>query len=632
MLEKRFIMRLVKLDRCRHVLSTLASNKIQSFTKNRSNSYTSANSETSNDIMGIQESFSPPLTRNQFGQQSVTALSPVVEDEEGLPMPPYYHASPNSSEDEKKSFKPFSKQNDQIPGAPGMPPSPPASLTPRSSKSSPDNSVHNPMMDQMTQEKMQTAISNSNIAHEKDKTWRSALPFLRFGALQDLNTQKVKDVFLEIVADDDMDDEGDELSRDSSATKLFWMRMGQLSDGALRVMTYNGLLCINKRTQAKIFGKRLYVHLSRQGKVTVTAGMLRNAMRTIATEKVGSLLQPPVTGHPGNATDRADRTHGFEEDIKGIVDELTILFELSSDDSAAVTEKCITGGVLEAYKEMKFATSSLYDFSGLQQSLRAVIDFLFWILMAVVAQCVLQYDLSTVLAPGITLILIMSFALGPFFGNMFLSVAFVFFMLPFDIGDRCLISSMSGHCHIMSIGLLHTTVRSLFGETIFIPNHTLFSEKIYNFCQSEGMTYEIIMHFPFSGPARCSEEKIEKFNKMLKDFCLVEKRDDWKSFWAIYSGVDVSVNRVNYSYWVTHHCNLSQPERVVDARTAFYKRIRSLAHELEISYTSAVLPVYTIAERINTKKNMGEDEEENHNIQPPMHLNFEPPISRPKMD
>lgn len=486
LLEKRFIGRLVKLDQYRHILSTLASNKISPPQKPRSYSCSSAVSigsesplpdkSTSASVsvtdQSAQARYPPP---SKLAPTSARPLAVVEEEDERRNSSPNSGLAigiPPSNNSQSKSFKPFENN-----GRPPLSPSP----SPLVKMSDTDNSIHNPMINSAVEDRVapEAAIPITS--------WRNSIPFLR---LQDLNTQKVKDVFLEIVADDSRDDDEDEFRDDGKSTsKLFWTRMGQLSDGALRVMSYNGMLSVNKRAQAKIFGHRLFIHLSRHGRVTITTGMLRDALRTLGTEGIPSLLTPDITSN------RSSAVAGI--DIKAVVDATTMLFSLASDDDVEVTEKGIVAGVLEAYKEMKYATSSLYDFSGLQQSLRAVIDFFFWILMAVVAQCILQFDLSTVLAPGISLILVLSFALGPFFGNMFLSVAFVFFMLPFDIGDRVFFTSMTTHCHIIGIGLLHTTVRTIYNEKIYIPNHTLFSEKISNFCRSEGMTYEIVVHFPF---------------------------------------------------------------------------------------------------------------------------------------
>ena len=292
------------------------------------------------------------------------------------------------------------------------------------------------------------------------------------------------------------------------------------------------------------------------------------------------------------------------------------LFILGSDGEAEVDEKAVVAAVLMVYKEMTFATSSLYDFGGLQRSFRNVIDVFFWTAMAVIIQFILQFDLITVLAPGITVILVLSFALGPFFGNMFLSIAFVFFMLPFDIGDRVMIGMGTNKftCYITSIGLLHTTVLTIYNEKLVIPNHSLFSERIYNCTESEGATYEIMVNFPFDGPARCTQEKIDEFVEKLSNYCVEENKDEWAICWPIFSGVDVSANKVTYSFWLTHRLSTHHSERVLDARTNVYKKIRLLAHELEISFTAPVMPVYTLAERRSSV-----DEE----VMPPFHLNSE---------
>ncbi len=66
------------------------------------------------------------------------------------------------------------------------------------------------------------------------------------------------------------------------------------------------------------------------------------------------------------------------------------------------------------------------------------------------------------------------------------------------------------------------------------------------------------------------------------------------------SGLDVGANKMQYSFWVTHRCNTQQIARVVNARTEVYKKMRNLANELEMSFITTILPVYTVAEPSST--------------------------------
>merc|ERR1712000_774024 len=115
---------------------------------------------------------------------------------------------------------------------------------------------------------------------------------------------------------------------------------------------------------------------------------------------------------------------------------------------------------VNVYKDLRFASSSLNNFGEVHESLRDNIDVFFWLLMFMIVQVILQFDMTTVLAPLLTIIFGISFALGPVFGNLFCSITFVLFMLPYDVGHRIIVGhgSTAMKCNVISISLWYTTV------------------------------------------------------------------------------------------------------------------------------------------------------------------------------
>lgn len=70
-----------------------------------------------------------------------------------------------------------------------------------------------------------------------------------------------------------------------------------------------------------------------------------------------------------------------------------------------------------------------------------------------------------------------------------------------------------------------------------------------------------------------------------------------QDFDAICSGLDVAANKFNVSFWVTHRCPLQQSNRVIPARTKFYRKLRDLAHELEMSFMATTLPLFRLDDK-----------------------------------
>jgi hypothetical protein len=131
-------------------------------------------------------------------------------------------------------------------------------------------------------------------------------------------------------------------------------------------------------------------------------------------------------------------------------------------------EQCMAALCL-IYKEQRFAASSLNDYGELHQSLRSVVEVIFWIVMLIFLQAFLQINLISYFLPFITLSLTLSFALGPLIGNLFLAMTFVFFMIPFEVGNKIYIGSDPAHRivgFVRSVSLLYTTINTTTNELV----------------------------------------------------------------------------------------------------------------------------------------------------------------------
>lgn len=281
---------------------------------------------------------------------------------------------------------------------------------------------------------------------------------LPFAKLAGLDARRVRDVFQEMVEEEEVMEDA-ESNAETSKKVMFWKRMQSLNEGILRISTYNGTVHIKKRKQAILFGEKLYVHLSRNGKQPVTS----TAIRKLVSANIPVFIEQEIVA--GNIV-----SGSTDEAVKSALKELDSLFHMPpGEEDCVVTEADIIAGVIQVFKQMKFAASSLYDFGELQATLRYVIDVMFWVLMLIVFQIIVQFDISTILAPAITVLLMLSFAFGPLFGNLFLATAFVVFMLPFDVGDRVVIGTAGPSqiiCYIRNIGLMYTTVETIYKDKV----------------------------------------------------------------------------------------------------------------------------------------------------------------------
>jgi hypothetical protein len=292
--------------------------------------------------------------------------------------------------------------------------------------------------------------------------------------------KRVKNVFADLVTDlDEGSIDEDALTRRNlyNSRKHFWKTASRLnaSAGNMQLLTYNGPVYIKSQMQAKIFGKHLFKHLSKAGKMLVNRELLKTLIEERRSKDARVSSASSTDGFPSHAAEAAkqaqlDRVNTEEhvEESQELYEAALALFDPEGTDE--ISEDYCINAVLAVYKEQRFSAASIRDYGQLHQSLRIGIDAVFWVIMSFVLQAVFGFVLTDYLLPFITLILSFSFSLATVASNYLLAFAFVFFMAPFDIGHKVRIVFTSGadvvDGHVKSITLLHTIVTTLREETV----------------------------------------------------------------------------------------------------------------------------------------------------------------------
>lgn len=262
--------------------------------------------------------------------------------------------------------------------------------------------------------------------------------------------------------------------------KTFWQLAAHISEnmGALRVFTYNGPVLLHRKFQAKKFGQSLHTHLSRGGKMEVTHEVLEKIFiwhqYHVENDFCGEELQERKKKYSeikllsGADMDKDDATTLYE----------TAISLLDPFDLGYITEEQCIAAMIQVYKDHRFVASSLNDYGELHQSLRRVLDFAFWLLIAIIVQAFLELNVFNYLIPFVTILLSISFALSPLLGNLFLAITYVFFMVPYDVGNKICIGSPDGSGpskivgYVRSVSLLYTTINTMKNEVVSIQTCT----------------------------------------------------------------------------------------------------------------------------------------------------------------
>lgn len=252
----------------------------------------------------------------------------------------------------------------------------------------------------------------------------------------------LKDIFAEIVESSTLEEEEEEEILHESNKKTFWSRVNSVSHGTLRLQTINGKLIIRTKDHLTSFVDRLYKHLSRNDRRTITGEAMSNIIRN-------------------------NKFEGYEN-ANVVLLHAHSLFGVDDTILTTVTKERLHDVCSTIYKTHRYAAASLSDFGELQKSLALVMDVLFWIFMIIVANIILQFDTLTIFAPLLTVIFGVSFALGPTVGNVCMAIGFLLFMLPYDVGDRVAIGYGTNKIvgNIASITLLQTTITTIYNEKV----------------------------------------------------------------------------------------------------------------------------------------------------------------------
>jgi hypothetical protein len=110
--------------------------------------------------------------------------------------------------------------------------------------------------------------------------------------------------------------------------------------------------------------------------------------------------------------------------------------ESPEESKTPITQATVVNAVVTVFKEIRFSRASMQDLNNLHKEAKSVVDILFGIFMVLLVQIILKFDMSSMLAPLLTISFGLSFAFAQVLSNLFLSMSFVMFLLPFNVGNR----------------------------------------------------------------------------------------------------------------------------------------------------------------------------------------------------
>lgn len=363
----------------------------------------------------------------------------------------------------------------------------------------------------------------------------------------------------------------------------FWRRIHELKHGYLRVSSRFGVVTIRSRKQAESYGNKLYMHLTNGNTKPFTGDTICEVLREHPTDHRKSEVLPHVC-HPLTP----DRFYNpiTETGLLDIQCHALRLFRCSETpvaNSGQVSQGVVVNAVVTVFKEIQFSRASLQDLNNLHDTTKSVVDFIFGIFMLLLVQIILRVDISHVLAPLLTILFGLSFAFSPVLSNLFLSMAFVMFLLPFNVGDRVIIGKVEMiKGNVFEMSLMNTTILTRHNEKLRIPNHVLFHEHITNLSEGMVSTFEIPLVFALDGPLLCSQEKIRTFIKRIQKFAKEDNKTEWIDVIVFCDELNYGTNQVKYTFWCTHRAGYQEVIRCYNGHTRMLEEMRRVQMELDI--------------------------------------------------
>jgi small-conductance mechanosensitive channel len=387
--------------------------------------------------------------------------------------------------------------------------------------------------------------------------------------------------------DADISTHFDEDTQESKASLNFWTQLDMLRNGHLHVYSRFGFTAIRSRKQAEAFGNKLYMHLTNGNTIPFTSSTICEAMRHQLSSENTRCESLPYTCHPLTP----DRFNNVDKgDMTDVVCHALRLFRCSESNSGLnsdvpVTQSTVVNAVVTVFKEIQFSRASLQDLKNLHESAKSVLDFIFYLFLLLLVQVILNVDISKILAPLLTILFGLSFAFSPVLSNLFLSMSFVMFLLPFNVGNRVIIGKTEKIMgNIFEMSLMHTTILTRHNEKLRIPNHQLFHEHITNLSDGMVSTFEISLVFALDGPLKCPQDKIHAFIRKIKNFAKEDNKSDWIDVIVFCDDINFGNNQATYTFWCTHRAGYHEVIRCYNGLTKMLEEMRRVQVELDIHF------------------------------------------------
>jgi small-conductance mechanosensitive channel len=257
--------------------------------------------------------------------------------------------------------------------------------------------------------------------------------------------------------------------------------------------------------------------------------------KEMAKEVFNTLADP---GNPSISAEDLVRKGMSEQVAQAAVEIVT-----SADDDLGISRKDLLRFCGKVTYDTCALSATLRDSSSIVGTMEGLFNIIIYMVMVIVFLMLFKFNVSDFLLGTSTFIVAAAFALGDSAKNAINNIVFIFFIRPYDVGDRIVLDE--DWMIVARIHLTHTVFRIWNGKLRTIPNTELLTMRIDNLRRAGNYTHDKVIEIASDTPLHL----IEQLVRCIAACIAAKPREFYPKF--TFHLEDIKKEKLLFNLWVT---------------------------------------------------------------------------------
>lgn len=267
-------------------------------------------------------------------------------------------------------------------------------------------------------------------------------------------------------------------------------------------------------------------------------------------------------------------------------DMIKLLFD--QDNDTYVKKKDFVQSIMNMYSEWINLGESTQSHENISYAVRIIVDVIYAIILLIIFINVFNVNASSIFVPMTTILVSFSFAVGGVTSQFVISLVYVAYMFPYDIGDKISSPSINDGSTLIvkKINIMTSEfIESSSGKLIIASNHNMANYIINNYKRSSHVTFVEKIIITYDTPTI----KINYLNDKIKKY-LLDNPHEWKpNYEMCYNIIDMTNNKIELDFWLYHQASWSQGGIIYISKTKFEQYMIDILRQLDICHNTSTL-------------------------------------------